>query len=342
MTNFLIFVFTDKLSKLDITAFIRELLFGHDCVIVPGFGGFIGNYTPARIDKNSSTFFPPVKQISFNRNLNHNDGLLAGRISESAKMNYSDARNLVEEFVNDISRKLSKGEKVVFENIGSFVNNHEGNVQFEPDRDANYHLDSYGLASFQIAPLEGYNVRERVLKFKDKEPVRKAHDRKILWRAAVIIPLLIALVVVPLTTDIFKTKVQRTSMNPLANIEFENNRQAVDKAKSADSLMNMIQPEPAENAAINESTVPVNEEKILPAAGAQDVYCLIAGSFKSEDNAIMLLKKLETEGYKPELMQGPDGFVRVSAMRFSELGKAVNKKDSISEKFPGTWVARVK
>ena len=79
--------------KVDITAFIRELLFGHDCVIVPGFGGFIGNYTPARIDKKTGTFYPPVKQISFNRNLNHNDGLLVGRISGSSGINYGDARN---------------------------------------------------------------------------------------------------------------------------------------------------------------------------------------------------------------------------------------------------------
>jgi nucleoid DNA-binding protein len=334
--KFSYFCNTDKLKKLDITAFIRELLFGHDCVIVPGFGGFIGNYNPARIDKNSGTFFPPVKQISFNRNLNHNDGLLVGRISESAKMNYSDARNLVEEFVNDIRKKLLKGEKIVFENIGSFVNNHEGNVQFEPDRSANYHLDSYGLASFQIAPLDSYNVRERILKFRDKEPLRQPSGRKILWRAAVILPLLIAIVVVPLTTDIFKSKVQRTNLNPLANIEFENNRQAVDRDKTADSLLNLSQPEPAGSA------VRVNEEKVLPAGSIEDVYCLIAGSFKSEDNAGILVRKLEAEGYKPELMKGPNGFYRVSAMRFSDLGEAANIRDSISKQFPGTWVARIR
>jgi nucleoid DNA-binding protein len=133
---------------MDITAFIRELLFSHDCVIIPGFGGFIGNYTPARIDKNSSTFYPPVKQISFNRNLNHNDGLLVGRISDSAKINYGDARNIVEEFTASLRKKLERGEKVTFDNIGSFSNNQEGNVQFEPDRNVNYHLTDSIHSSF--------------------------------------------------------------------------------------------------------------------------------------------------------------------------------------------------
>lgn len=324
---------------MDITAYIRELLFGHDCVIVPGFGGFIGNYSPARIDKNSGTFFPPVKQISFNRNLNHNDGLLVGRISESAKMNYADARNLVEEFVNDIKRKLTKGEKVGFDKIGSFINNHEGNVQFEPDRDANYHLDSYGLTSFQIAPLESYDVRRKVLKFKDKEPLKHTSLRKVLWRAAVIIPLLVAVIVVPLTTDILKTKVQSTSMNPLANIEFENNRQAVDQSKSAETVLSSNQTPPAEKTIVTESAVPVNEEKALP---AEEVYCLIAGSFQSENNAGVLIKKLEADGYKPELLKGPNGFYRVSAIRCSGLSEAISSKDTIIKKYPGTWVTRIK
>jgi nucleoid DNA-binding protein len=331
---------------LDITAFIRELLFGHDCVIVPGFGGFIGNYTPARIDKSSSTFFPPVKQISFNRNLNHNDGLLVGRISESAKMNYSDARNLVDEYVNNIRTRLSRGEKVIFENIGSFINNHEGNVQFEPDRDANYHLDSYGLEPFRIAPLEGYNLREKVLKYRDKEPVKQTSVRKILWRAAVIIPLLAvaAIVVIPLTTDLFRTKVQRTSLNPLANIEFENNRQAVDKEKSADSFLNLNQSALSGKTDTTVSITQVKEAEIKATLvkSANEEYCLIAGSFKSEGNAANMIKILESEGYKPQLMKGPNGFVRVSAMRCSTLAEAINTKDSISKKHSDAWVVRVK
>lgn len=330
------------MSILDITAFIRELLFGHDCVIVPGFGGFIGNYTPARIDKATSTFYPPVKLISFNRNLNHNDGLLVGRISESAKINYGDARNLVEEFVEDIRKKLSRGEKIVFENIGSFVNNQEGNVQFEPDREANYHLNSYGLTSFQVMLLEGYDVRKRILKYVDKEPVRQSSVRKILWRAAVIIPLLAVMVAIPLSTDIFKTKVQSTNLNPLASVEFENNKEAVDKGKTADSSISAIQPgnDNKEISVIKES--PIKEEKIIPARGTEEVFCLIAGSFKSQENAASLMKNLSDDGYMPELISGPNGFYRVSAMKCSGLSEASEKKDSISRKYAGTWITRIK
>lgn len=320
---------------MDITAFIRELLFGHDCVIVPGFGGFIGNYTPARIDKKSGTFFPPVKQISFNRNLNHNDGLLVGRISGSAAINYGDARGMVEEFVSGIRRKLEKGEKVVFDHIGSFINNQEGNIQFEPDRASNYHLDSYGLESFQLMPLEGYNVRTRITRPLHKDPVSNVSFRKVLWRAAVIIPLLSVLVIVPLKTDLFKSKVESTNLNPLVSAEFEQNKIAVDEvAKIKQSETEEIIPAVIEKQPENEIAAPV--------AAEVNVYFLITGSFRSEENALSQVNILKDEGFTPEIVIAPNGFYRVCALACSDMNTAMTKKDSITARFPGAWISKKK
>jgi len=318
---------------MDITAFIRELLFGHDCVIVPGFGGFIGNYNPASIDKSTGTFYPPVKLISFNRNLNHNDGLLVGRISEASDINYGDARVLVEEFVGELRRKLDKGEKVVFDNIGSFVNNHEGNVQFEPDRNANYHLDSYGLESFQCLPLEGYDVRKRIIRQIGKDPLKQASMRKILWRAAVIIPLLTLVVAVPLKMDLLKARIETTTMNPLVTAEFEHNKKAVDEGVKDES------------SRVEEKITPVSAEAVkpeivVPVVPETNVYFLITGSFKSEANAILQANMLKEEGFTPEIVAAPNGFYRVSAMMGSDLRTAIAKRDSISKKYPGTWISR--
>lgn len=318
---------------MDVTAFIRELLFGHDCVVVPGFGGFICNYSPARIDKNEGTFYPPVKQISFNRNLNHNDGLLVGRISMTAQINYGDARTIVEEFVSDLRKKLEKGEKVVFDNVGSFINNHEGNVQFEPDRSANYYLDSYGLEPFHCLPLEGYDVRKRITRHIEKDPVRKASVRKILWRAAVIIPLLALIVAVPLKTELFKGKVEATSLNPLVSAEFESNKKALDEVAVSEQpkTKETVQPVPV-----------VTPEKIEPAVREKNSYFLITGSFRSKENAESQVNMLQSEGFEPEIVPAGNGFYRVCAMMCNDMSTAVSKKDSIAKKFPGTWISRKK
>jgi hypothetical protein len=242
---------------------------------------------------------------------------------------------MVEEFVIDIRRKLEKGEKVVFDHIGSFINNQEGNIQFEPDRSSNYHLDSYGLESFQMSPLEGYNVRTRIIKPVSKDPERQASMRKILWRAAVIVPLLSVLVIVPLKTDLFRSKVETTNMNPLVSAEFEQNKKAVDEGvkieqvKTAENISPVIEDQPEVSI-------------IEPTVNEANVYFLITGSFRSEENAISQVNTLKSQGFTPEIVVAPNGFFRVCAMACSDMDTAVQKKDSIAAKFPGAWISRKK
>jgi len=84
---------------MDIRVHIARLLEEHDCVILPGFGGFIGNYAPARIDPVSHSFIPPAKKILFNINLRQNDGLLYNRIVTDEGVSYADALILVNELI---------------------------------------------------------------------------------------------------------------------------------------------------------------------------------------------------------------------------------------------------
>jgi hypothetical protein len=313
---------------LDIKAIIRELLFAHDCVILPGFGGFIGNFSPARIDNSTGTFFPPVKQISFNRILNHNDGLLISKISQLSGINYGDARNIVDDFVKVLTGRLARGEKIVFDHLGTFKNNSENNVQFEPEPNINYFRGSYGLESFQCPPLKEYDVRKRVLRHIDRDPLKHSSARRNLWRAAVVIPILALLIAVPLKTDLFKTRVEVTSLNPLVTAEFENNKKAVDEAVVIipDSNRITLNPEPVQAP----PTVEVNQ------------YCIITGSFKSEQNALSHVNSLKADGFNPEISQASNGFFRVTAMTCSDMETALATRDSISKKFPGSWISKRK
>jgi nucleoid DNA-binding protein/cell division septation protein DedD len=333
----------------DIISCIQELLFDHDCVIIPGFGGFIGNYSPAKIDKATGTFFPPVKQISFNRNLNNNDGLLIRKISSVGGLNYKDARSMAEEFAAGLSRKLEKGEKVVFDQIGSFMNNHEGNIQFEPDSSVNYNPDSFGLESFTCKPVTGYDVRKQISGQPQKVTREHTILRKYLWRAAVILPVAGVLAFVSLQTDFLKAKVETSNLNPLASAEFEHNKTALDNAVITDSsafasTAEVTQPSAADGTVLQPSA----EASVKPATSsagkitAESSYFIITGSFQSEINAGKQVKQLQAEGFNPEVVQGGNGFYRVCALACPDLATAVAKKDSIVEKFPGSWISRKK
>lgn len=178
-------------------------------------------------------------------------------------------------------------------------------------------------------PLESYDVGKRIVRHIEKDPVRQASVRKYLWRAAVIIPLLGVMVAVPLKTDLFKTKVQSTNLNPLASVELENNRAAVEKSIKTDSLPPV-------------KSIVKSDSMVMPETQPVEEFCIIAGSFKSEENASVMMKMLSDDGYSPELVKGPNGFLRVSALKCSSLSEAIQKKDSISRKYSGTWVAKTR
>jgi cell division septation protein DedD len=123
--------------------------------------------------------------------------------------------------------------------------------------------------------------------------------------------------------DLFKARVEATSLNPLVTAEFENNKKAIDEAV----------------VIVPDSSIPVKPQ--TPAAPALELqYSIITGSFKSEENAISHVNSLKTEGYEPEINQAPNGFYRVTAMTCTNMEKALSTRDSISKKFPGTWISK--
>ena len=144
--------------------YISELLFEYDCVIIPGFGGFIGNYTPARIQTSYHTFFPPYKSLLFNSNLKQNDGLLAVRISQGEKMSYSDALHSIGFLINSWNKQLNSGLTIEIDQVGKLFRDKEGNLQFDQHNEINFLPESYGLCSFISPAVRRQGVRRKLEK----------------------------------------------------------------------------------------------------------------------------------------------------------------------------------
>ena len=130
------------------STYIRDLLFRYECVIIPGFGALLSRHESARIDNQTSTFYPPGKSLSFNRQLQTNDGLLANHLASSEQCDYELALQKVRNFVGRLSLKLAEGETVEFQQLGSFTMNNEKAIQFVPDESMNFSTASFGLSSF--------------------------------------------------------------------------------------------------------------------------------------------------------------------------------------------------
>ncbi len=134
-------------------AYISELLYEHDCVIVPGFGGFIGNYAPARIDPVKHLFEPPCKNVIFNKGLVQNDGLLAHHIANARNIPYTEALAYISEEVKRIQSVLQKLKRIDLDKIGLLFTGENGNLLFQPDEKVNYLTEAFGLSAFYHMPV---------------------------------------------------------------------------------------------------------------------------------------------------------------------------------------------
>ena len=139
---------------------INYLLLRYDCVTVPGFGAFLGTPIPAELDIDKETIYPPTKQISFNEQLQSNDGLLANSISVEQQTSYEQAVRLVHKEVVRWKSKLHDGKTIELDHIGKLHLNAEKNVVFVPTKDYNHLAESFGLYPVQAQKID----RAKVLK----------------------------------------------------------------------------------------------------------------------------------------------------------------------------------
>lgn len=132
---------------------IEILLLSNDCVIVPGFGGFMAHHVDARYDGKDSLFLPPLRTIGFNPQLQLNDSLLAQSYVEAYDISYPEAIERLESEVDEIRQHLDSTGKYEFNNIGTLYLNEDGNYSFEPCEAGILTPEFYGLGSVDILPL---------------------------------------------------------------------------------------------------------------------------------------------------------------------------------------------
>lgn len=138
--------------QIDIPAHIEKLLFLHDALVIPGFGGFTATRTPASADYVGGTVNPPAKTLAFSENLTIDDGLLSADIADAHGISTEDARRAVEEFVEKMRDLLDQREIVTLPGVGRLYKNYVQKIQFLPDA-TNFNAASYGLPPLQFSPI---------------------------------------------------------------------------------------------------------------------------------------------------------------------------------------------
>ncbi|NLE31405.1 MAG: hypothetical protein GX619_00045 [Bacteroidales bacterium] len=137
----------------DLFQHVEHLLTEHDCVVVPGIGGFVLHDTDSRVDEAGEVFHPKGKEITFNSRLTFNDGILVQSFMESDPLSFEEAVEVIHERVAKLHEWLDEGRVVAFGRLGTLLKNTEGKLTFRPDNRNLYCPEAYGLTAFVYPTL---------------------------------------------------------------------------------------------------------------------------------------------------------------------------------------------
>ena len=353
---------------------IEILLLSHDCVIIPGFGGFIAHHVDAHYDEADRLWLPPYRTLGFNPQLTLNDSLLVQSYVEAYDMSYPDALRQIESEVEELKGILRSEGEFEMDGVGTLSVNIEGNIEFEPCEAGILSPEVYGLSDFSFKRLKDakplIEVTSTVSKAKvetveqdeeqypalldfttdeDTEEESRAVVIKMSWvRNAVAIAAAVACFFL-LATPIANSNLGNKTMSQLqGNIIY--------KLMPKDSNMTPAQPV-SEAEEISEAKEEIKEKVVTPkdasvasnndvkaAEVKKDTYCIVLASQVKRSNAEEFVSQLKKRGITDARIYVENNTLRVICGGYNNEADAYSHLNKIASDidFSDAWVYKMK
>ena len=354
---------------IELAQHIEVLLLENDCVIVPGFGGFVAHYAPATHVKEENLFLPPTRTIGFNPQLKLNDGVLVQSYMSAYDTSFADANRIVEKEVSEFIGLLHEEGKAHLENIGEIHYNIYGNYEFIP---YDYKITTpslYGLDSFEMHELSTLQQREKVLVPANLEKEKKTYEisinRAFLRNAAAMIAAIVLFFA--FSTPVENTDVQKNNYAQLLPGElfeqiekqsvavtpvYVKNDVAQQTKKTSASAKTSSTPKLTADKAQTSRPIAVKEVKVAkqevvpvpvsvkPQANVDHPYHIIVAGGISFKDAEAMANQLNSKGFAEAKALNTDGKVRVSIRSFDNREEATKQLLELrkNENYKNAWL----
>ena len=335
----------------------------NDCVIVPGFGGFMAHHIDARYDGRDNMFLPPLRTVGFNPQLTMNDSLLALSYVETYDISYPEALRRIEDEVVEIRQSLENEGKFEIENIGMLFLNEDGNISFEPCEAGILTPDFYGLGGFDMLPIaqiengeqqnENQNVAMTVNLVKEEQPVRNETEAP----------------AAPANNSVFiaeeeekaefisikKSWLRNMAAACIALIAFFTistplGSPTIEKSQIDTGMLTRIMPKEMTPVKSNELMLPTDEPKLMEttpteiATPSTSYYSIVLASRVTKRNAASYVEYLQGKGFKEARVLITDNNVKVIYGNYRSESEAYNTLNRLhtNEAFTDGWITKVK
>ena len=349
---------------------IELLLRDNDCVILPGFGGFIAHDVPAYYVSEEALYYPPSRSISFNAAITMNDGLLVQSYMKSYQVDYARATYMVDVAIEQLTDMLDEEGCATLPHIGTLTQDIHQTLQFKSDATGIASPMHFGLGSFLIKELSQLQqpAEEPQQAATQKAKTISIHINKDLLHrvmSTAAIFLLLIMVALPtgkhrptdvaslqLTELIKPTQVQAPAMVE-TNIEISDTvapvatlpiAEEVTPAPETESAIVVAEPT-TEATTIIEMPIATTEvaQPITTTAQSTKTYHIIVASLPSYRGADDTLSQFAHMGYSEASIIERDNRVRISLMQFADKDEANAQLKALrqNDKFQNAWLLAV-
>lgn len=340
---------------------LEILLLHHDCVIIPGFGGFIAHHVVAKYDEQDGFFMPPMRVLGFNPSLTSiNDSLLAQSYIDTFDVSYPEALKMIEDEVSKMKSSLYADSSFKLASIGELRLNHEGKVEFYPNEygifsPALYALPVVDVASIQLVSAHRPAPQESTLQANSQpeqttevsqspEPAATSDSLSIKktwvgYAAAVVLSLiLVCFMTDPISNSSGTLYISQSPNEAMlqfisnANSELSASRKAV--AAST----------PAEKKEKSEDK-PLPDSKLEKPALPSNPFCIVLASKVSMKNAENFVRQLKHQGIDSVVIYRHNNITRVVYGSYDSEASAQSALRTLRSKddvFGQSWVYRKK
>lgn len=295
--------------------YIEQLLIKHDCVIVPGLGGFLVRRESSY--KKGILLFAPRKEVGFNPLLTYSDGLLAEAVMKKEHINYEQALLKINYFTNSVQTKLSLGKNVIIGALG-YLNKADGQISFASNM-CDFLPDNMALPAVRLNKLEqNSQVDNRQLIIRIQRPSRQSFKL-----AFAFIVLMVLSMVAPYSDNTNQNMATFALKNHFFSSQTDSNRIKSQTIVSNDSNTKK------QSLQISK---PVTLSIEMP-------YHIIVASLKTKkraENYYDTHKKIH--GFEKMKIIKHKTYFLISIDDFSSRSKAINRLDSLHSASIDSWI----
>ena len=125
--------------------FLEHLLYEHECVIIPDFGGFVVNAQGFSFNEKEGKIHPKKKFVAFNEKLKTDDRFLSTEWAKKKSIPQKESTIEIANISKELKSLLVSQGVLTIGVLGSFTLIQENRISFSPNPDFNADLNVFGL-----------------------------------------------------------------------------------------------------------------------------------------------------------------------------------------------------